>query len=77
MDKSQRMQMVTRISLSRKLCLVWRPIEGYQGGYVLRRERSDETEFLVVNFFESLEAVIRFAGPDYSSPFSSQRQRHS
>jgi len=43
-------------------------VEGYRGGYVLRQDGGDETEFLVVNFFESLQAVIRFAGPDYSLP---------
>jgi hypothetical protein len=43
-------------------------IEGYHGGYILREDRADETEFLLVNFFESLEAVIRFAGPDYAVP---------
>src|SRR5262245_48592036 len=39
---------------------------GYRGGYVLRRQTAaDEVEFLVVNLFESIEAVKRFAGPDY------------
>lgn len=40
-------------------------IEGYRGGYVLRREDGNEVEFVVVNFFESLDAVRRFAGEDY------------
>jgi len=43
-------------------------IIGYQGGYVLRHDRPDEVEFVVVNFFESLEAVKRFAGSDYTTP---------
>jgi heme-degrading monooxygenase HmoA len=42
-------------------------IEGYHGGYVFRHNRSDEVEFVVINFFDSLEAVQRFAGPDYST----------
>ena len=41
-------------------------IEGYRGGYVLRNDGPEEVEFVVVNFFDSLEAVKRFAGPDYS-----------
>jgi heme-degrading monooxygenase HmoA len=42
-------------------------IQGYRGGYVLRRELEDgEVEFVVVNLFESLEAVKRFAGPDFA-----------
>lgn len=40
-------------------------IAGYHGGYIMRREGSEETEFLVVNFFDSIEAVRRYAGPNY------------
>lgn len=54
--------------LKQKVLPGLKAVEGYQGGYVLRRDGANETEFLVVNFFESLEAVIRFAGPDYSVP---------
>jgi heme-degrading monooxygenase HmoA len=42
-------------------------IEGYQGGYVLRRDIGDEVEFVVVNLFASLDAVRAFAGPDYET----------
>lgn len=41
-------------------------IEGYHGGYVLRNDGSEEVEFVVINFFDSLDAVKRFAGPDYA-----------
>jgi heme-degrading monooxygenase HmoA len=41
-------------------------LTGYRGGYVLRRDDADQSEFLVVNFFESLDAVRTFAGPDYT-----------
>jgi len=41
-------------------------IEGYRGAYVLRNDGPDEAEFVVVNFFDSLDAVKRFAGPDYA-----------
>jgi hypothetical protein len=43
-------------------------IEGYRGGYVLRSDDRDEVEFVVVNFFDSLDAVRRFAGEDYCTP---------
>jgi hypothetical protein len=43
-------------------------IHGYRGGYVLRSDGPAETEFVVVNLFESLEAVRVFTGPDYSTP---------
>jgi heme-degrading monooxygenase HmoA len=43
-------------------------IDGYQGGYILRQDNMDESEFLVVNLFASLDAVKAFAGPDYETP---------
>jgi hypothetical protein len=42
-----------------------RAIEGYRGGYVLRSAGPSEVEFVVINFFDSLGAVMAFAGPDY------------
>jgi heme-degrading monooxygenase HmoA len=41
-------------------------ISGYRGGYVLRRDVAEEVEFVVVNLFDSIEAVQQFAGPDYT-----------
>lgn len=46
----------------------FRSIPGYQGGQVLRREADGESEFVVINYFESLDAVKRFAGEDYTVP---------
>ena len=43
-------------------------IEGYQGGYILRNNGPQKVEFVVINLFDSLDAVKRFAGPDYSTP---------
>jgi heme-degrading monooxygenase HmoA len=43
-------------------------INGYRGGYILRQDGKDETEFVTVNLFESLEAVKAFAGPEYETP---------
>ena len=43
-------------------------INGYQGGYVLRRDLDDGSEFVTVNLFASLEAVRAFAGDDYEVP---------
>jgi heme-degrading monooxygenase HmoA len=42
-------------------------LEGYGGGYVLRDNGPQETEFVVINFFDSLDAVKKFAGPQYST----------
>jgi heme-degrading monooxygenase HmoA len=41
-------------------------VEGYRGGYVLRSDSPQEVEFVVVNLFDSIDAVKRFAGPDYT-----------
>lgn len=43
-------------------------IAGYCGGYVLRRDSADEVEFVVMNLFESLDAVKQFAGEEYEVP---------
>jgi len=43
-------------------------VEGYRGGYILRNDGPQEVEFVVLNFFDSLEAVKRFAGPEYTIP---------
>ena len=45
-----------------------RNIAGYQGGYILRQDGSDEVEFVTMNIFESLDAVRAFAGEDYEVP---------
>ena len=40
-------------------------IAGYQGSYVLRKDGKDEVEFITITFWESLDAIREFAGPDY------------
>jgi heme-degrading monooxygenase HmoA len=42
-------------------------LDGYRGGYVLRSDGPEEAEFVVVNFFDSLESVRLFAGDDYGA----------
>jgi heme-degrading monooxygenase HmoA len=41
-------------------------ISGYLGGYVLRQDNDEESEFVVINLFDSLDAVRAFAGEDYT-----------
>jgi len=43
-------------------------VAGYCGGYILRSDGAEEVEFVVVNLFESIDAVRLFAGADYSTP---------
>jgi heme-degrading monooxygenase HmoA len=40
-------------------------VEGFLGGYVLRRDVGGEVEFVTITQFESLDAVRAFAGDDY------------
>jgi hypothetical protein len=52
--------------LKNKVLVGLKSIAGYRGGYVLRSAGAAEVEFVVVNLFESMEAVQQFAGPDHS-----------
>ena len=42
-----------------------RATPGNLGAYVLRRTSDGKTEFVVISLWESLDAIRRFAGPDY------------
>lgn len=53
--------------LKQKVLPELKKLEGYRGGYVLRHDGQPEVEFVVVNLFDSLEAVKRFAGDDYTT----------
>lgn len=54
--------------LKEKVLPALQQIAGYKGGYILRDDGPGEAEFVVVNLFDSLDAVKRFAGPDYRTP---------
>ncbi|MGH8649705.1 MAG: hypothetical protein ACREUP_10430 [Burkholderiales bacterium] len=42
-------------------------VNGYRGAYLLRRDFEKEVEFATLAFFDSLEAIRAFAGPDYQT----------
>ena len=42
----------------------YRDTPGNQGGIVLRRTDGDVTHFLLITFWESFDAIRRFAGPN-------------
>ena len=42
-------------------------LPGFVSASILRRELSEGTEFLIVTVWESLEAIVRFSGPDVES----------
>jgi len=39
-------------------------VEGWLGAQLLRRDDRDEVELVAITWFESLDAIRRFAGPD-------------
>jgi len=54
--------------LTDKVLPALKNVEGWRGGYVLRYDGPQEVEFVVMNLFDSIEAVQGFAGPDYTIP---------
>ena len=40
-------------------------VPGYRGSYLLRRKLEDEVAFITVLFWESMDALRAYAGPDY------------
>jgi len=40
-------------------------VEGYQGGYLLRRDVPEGVEFVTLTLFASMESVRAFAGADH------------
>jgi heme-degrading monooxygenase HmoA len=43
-----------------------RAIPGYRGIHLLRRTVEDGVEFVTIMWFDTLEAVVAFAGEDYT-----------
>ena len=54
--------------LKQKVLPGLKDIEGYRGGNLLRHDGLREVEFVVLNLFDSFEALKRFAGADYDTP---------
>ncbi len=42
-----------------------RNMEGYRGIQLFRRELPEETEFITIMWFDSVDSVKKFAGEDY------------
>lgn len=52
-----------------------RDIPGYRGIRLLRRQDRDETEFVTIMTFDSLESVRQFAGEDYEAAYVPPKAR--
>ena len=46
---------------------VLRGVRGFEGARLLQRTTGGETEFVSLTFFDDLDAVRAFAGPDYET----------
>lgn len=52
-----------------------RNISGYQGIQLFRRELAEETEFITVMWFDSLDSVREFAGTEYEKAVVPEKAR--
>ena len=52
-----------------------RRISGFKGVQLLRRQVKEETEFITLMTFESLESVREFAGQDYEQAVVPEKAR--
>ena len=50
-------------------------ISGYRGIQLLRRQISNEVEFITIMQFDSLDAVKQFAGEDYEKSYVPDKAR--
>lgn len=50
-------------------------VNGYKGIQLLRRNVNDETEFVTIMLFESIENVKQFAGGDYTAAYVPAKAR--
>jgi len=51
-------------------------VSGYRGIQLLRRQLSDEVEFITIMEFDSLDAVKQFAGDDYEKSYVPDKARN-
>ena len=42
-------------------------VPGFTGAHLLRQDREHEVEFVTLTWFESMDAVRAFAGPDHAT----------
>jgi heme-degrading monooxygenase HmoA len=50
-------------------------VKGYRGSYLLRREAGEETEFVTIILWDSIDAVRAVAGEDYETAVIPEERR--
>jgi heme-degrading monooxygenase HmoA len=53
-----------------------RGVPGFEGAGLLRRTTGDETEFVSLTFFDDLDAIRAFAGPDHETAVVADEARY-
>lgn len=61
--------------LEERILPALKDIDGFEGGYVLRYDGPDGVEFIELNFFNSIEAIQRFAGMEPTVPLVESEAR--
>jgi len=71
-EKADAYELYLKAELFPKVERELRPF-GFRGYHLLRVARENEVEFVTMLWFESLDAVKSFAGPNYRVPVISER----
>ena len=50
-------------------------VKGYKGSYLLRRNASEEVEFITIILWESLDAIRAISGSDYETAVIPEERR--
>jgi heme-degrading monooxygenase HmoA len=50
-------------------------VKGYRGSYLLRRPLDNETEFMTLMLWESVDAIRAVTGPDYETAIIPEERR--
>jgi heme-degrading monooxygenase HmoA len=50
-------------------------VDGYKGGYLLRRAAGDEVEFITMILWDSLDSLRVLTGPDYETAVIPEERR--
>lgn len=50
-------------------------VEGFRGSYLLRRDSGHEVEFITLILWDSLDAVKKYAGPEYEKSIIPEERR--
>ena len=40
-------------------------VRGYRSSYLLRKDGENEVEFITIMFWDSMDAILAFTGPDF------------